>query len=360
MTDSPATSTGSRRGQLLAVKLRALVGDHLGERLDVTPEGFGGGAGLLVDRHAWVLIDGDADRSLGPALAWAIRRDAISLDVIAEHHTGLLARRATGFTMPVAVWHAVERMLVPAVVAHLPDPIEPSSRHLEMRATLDAAGARLVVEHGVVAGDVRGLEVCRVVDAPTSGYFDEPDGGEPISVAAQRIGANTHDDDIERADVFVEVGVGGPDREAFRIIHGDLPTVDALAGVVAAVTQHRSLGAPPHPLNRLVPERFLRWRLEGEPSLVGFRSIQPCEPPLPRRGLNEVSPCVAIGVDATGREHALVCSVGVDLDLVPFVVDVQRRTGLPLVVAVPSRDLVPITVDLAALLAQPIRVVTVG
>ena len=40
--------------------------------------------------------------------------------------------------------------------------------------------------------------------------------------------------------VIVEVGVGAPDREAFRIIHGDLPTVTALAEVVATVTGHRT------------------------------------------------------------------------------------------------------------------------
>ena len=52
----------------------------------------------------------------------------------------------------------------------------------------------MVVEHGVVTGEVRGLEVCRVVDDRTTG-----DG------------------------VRLEVGVGAHDREAFAIIHGDVP-----------------------------------------------------------------------------------------------------------------------------------------
>ena len=143
---------------------------------------------------------------------------------------------------------------------------------------IEASGATLVVEHGVVTGEVRGLEVCRVVDQPTTGYFDEDwaaEGGEPIgaleSLAAQQGGGN---------GVMVEVGVGGPDREAFRIIHGDLPTVDALAEVVATVAGHRAAGAAPHPLNRLVPERLLRHRLAPRRSwwvsVDSNRSPRPC------------------------------------------------------------------------------------
>ena len=109
----------------------------------------------------------------------------------------------------------------------------------------------------MVTGEVCGLEVCRVVDAPTMGYFDDPDGGEPISAMAFTASAPD--------GVIVEVGVGGPDREAFRIIHGDLPTVVALADVVSTVAGHRTEGAPPHPLNRLAQERLLRSRLEENP-----------------------------------------------------------------------------------------------
>jgi hypothetical protein len=370
VTDAPGTSAGSKRGQLLSVKLRALVGDHLGRSLDVAPESFNGGAALLVDRQAWVLIDGDAERALGLALAWARRREATSIDVIADNSTGVLARRAAGFTIPVAAWSPVERTLVPAMVDGLPVPPEPSSRHLALRHVIDGAGAQLVVEHGVVTGEVRGLEVCRVVDTPTSGYFDEADGGEPLSVAARRI--ELDDRDRSRIDgtgagsgtaadneVQVEVGVGGPDREAFRIIHGDIPTVEALAGVVQTVERHRGVGAPPHPLNRLAPERFLRWRIGQDPGTIGFAAVESAGPPVARRGLNEVSPCVAHGLDAAGREHAIVLSVGVDLDLMPYVTDVQTRSGLPVVVVLPTRDLLPITAQLAELLVQPIRFATV-
>jgi hypothetical protein len=342
---------GSRRGELLAIKLRALVSEHVGERIVAEPGGFANGAAFVADATAWVLVDGDAGRSLGQALAWAIRHQATSLQLIAESHTGLLARRAERFSFPISVWYPVERTLLPAVPEPLPTPPAAPATQLAVRGVIDDSGATLIVEHGVVTGEVLGLEVCRVVDSPTSGYFDEPDGGEPISALSTSLpGAG----DVDPAGVIVEVGVGGPDREAFRIIHGDLPTVTALAEVVATVAGHRSPGAPPHPLNRLAQERLLRWRLQEEPSLVGLRHVAPAEPPLPRQGLNEVVPCVASGIDLDGQPCTLVCSVGVDLDLVPFVADVQAITDDPIVVVLPTRDLMSITRELATLLAAPV------
>ena len=349
MTDNAV----SRRGELLAVKLRVLVSDHLGHPVEAGPGGFANGAALVTEGRAWVLVDGEAERSLGQALAWSLRHGATSLGLIAETHTGLLARRAERFTFPIVVWYPVERTLVPAVAEPLPPPPTVPAAHLEMAEVIEGAGATLTVEHGVVTGEVRGLEVCRVVDQPTSGYFDEPDGGEPISSMSAPIGAD------DATGVIVEVGVGAPDREAFRIIHGDLPTVTALAEVVSTVTGHRTRGAAPHPLNRLAQERLLRWRLQEQPSLAGLRHVAPAEPPLPRRGLNEVVPCVATGTRVDGHATRLVVSVGVDLDLIPFVADVQATTDDPVMVVLPSRDLLPITREMASLLAEPVTFATV-
>ena len=136
--------------------------------------------------------------------------------------------------MPIQVWALSGRELQPVPAGAIAGPPSASEAHLALAADIEAAGADVVVEHGVVTGEVRGLEVCRVVDV---------DGG----------------------GVRLEVGVGRHDREAFAIIHGDVPKGAALAGVVAAVVAARSARAPGHPLNRLAPERLLRWRIEQEP-----------------------------------------------------------------------------------------------
>jgi len=332
----------------LGTKLRALASTHLGAAVDVEPIEFGTGAGLVVDGAAWVIVDGPAGRTLGASLVWAIRQHARSLDVVAESGGGQLVRRAAGFDFPIRVWFAEERTLLP-VVAEVAPPISAADpEHLDLLRLIEAGGATPLVERGIVTGDVRGLEVCRVVDEPTVGQFAELNDvpADLISPPAE--------------GVILEVGVGANDREAFQLIHGHLPKVAALADVVASVTAHRSTEAIQHPLNRMAPERFLRWQVQQDPGLLGLADLGPVDPPVPRQSMKHVEPCVARGVDVDGMSVVVVFSCGVDLDLTPFVADVAL--SLPdeverVLVAAPTRDLVAATRDLAALLGRPVELV---
>jgi hypothetical protein len=292
-TPTPPTES-DRRARLLATKLAA-VADESGP---IQPGSFPLGAALLAGERAWVLLDSTIDDGigLGPALAWALRNGAESLDLVADVPLSVAARRATEFRMPIRIWTIDGRQLVDVDAAPPPAPPPADARHLALADDIEAAGATVVVEHGVVTGEVRGLEVCRVVDGS--------DGG-----------------------VRLEVGVGPHDREAFAIIHGDVPARAALAGVVAAVAATRSPDSPGHPLNRLAPERQLRWRLSQEPWLVQLASVRSAEPPVPRRGLKHRSPCTAWGQRLDGSETVLVCSVGVDLDVIPYAAEAPRAGG---------------------------------
>lgn len=330
MTDETA-----RRSQLLGLKLRALVRDHLGvdEAAVPEPDEFAPGSAVVHDGMAWVLLADDPVSRLGPAIIWATRRGADAVHVIAEEGTGVLARRAAEFERDISVWHADERSLLPAVPEPVvaPDPLP--AHHDEFRERIAAGGAEPLVEHGVLAGEVRGLEVCRVVDDPDLG------------------------------STRLEVGVGAHDREAFQMLHGDLPAVEALAFIVETVAGHRRVGAPQHPLNRLAAERFLRWRLVAEPALVGMASVSPAVPPVPRTNLKDAVPCAAIGTAADGSRRLVVCSSGVDLDVVPFAVDARvmhESDGehLDVTIVLPERDLLPATDQLAAQLRRPVEFVT--
>lgn len=292
------------------------------------------------------MIEDHPARGLGPALAWTRRHGQTGVGgrparvhVLAERATGLLARRAAAFDLPVTVWHVDGRTLLPAV----PEPLalSPPARdeHLALVPLIAGAGAEPVVEHGVVTGEVRGLEVCRVVDDRATGV------------------------------VRLEVGVGAHDREAFGIIHGDLPPSDALSGVVAAVREHRQSVTGQHPLSRLAPERLLRWAIGQDPARIGLVSLAPAPPPTPRPNVKDRVPCSALGTRPDGASVVVVCSVGVDLDVVPYATDARlvaaggSEGGGDVVgdvetwVVVPDRDLVPITVDLAASLLEPVRLV---
>ena len=126
------------------------------------------------------------------------------------------------------------------------------TEHEQFRPLIAEGGAVPTVEHGVLVGEVRGLEVCRVVTDQHTG--------------AARL----------------EVGIGQHDREAFQMLHGDVPPVEALAKVVATVAPHRRHGADPHPLNRLGQERALRARLIDDPGLIGASHVEAVPSPLAR------------------------------------------------------------------------------
>jgi hypothetical protein len=87
--------------------------------------------------------------------------------------------------------------------------------------------------------------------------------------------------------------------------------------------------------------------------------VTPHEPPQPRPNLKDPIPCVARGVDPDGQDWMLVCSVGVDVDLVGFVCDVQSTTTAPVMVVLRERDAIGLTRELLALLSTPVDLRTV-
>jgi hypothetical protein len=324
-----------RRARLLGVALRALVRDRTGTEPAAEVGSMGRGVALVHDSCAWVLVDERHETSLGPAIAWALRRGATSLQLLTPEGAGVLARRAEGLRperLAVEVWHVNDRHQTRAVAEPLPAPIEPLPEHMALAATIAAAGAEVVIEHGVVAGEVAGLEVCRVVTDP---FTDA---------------------------VRLEVGVGVHDREAFTMLHGDVPVTLALADVVSTVAQHRGVGAEPHPLNRLAAERLLRHRLVAAPHRIGLQELVAVAPPVPRRNLKDPVPCVAQGRDAQGRPVIVVCSHGIDLDVVPYALDARRALDptATVVIAVDGRDAHPVQHRLAELASGDVRVVPVA
>jgi len=300
-------------------------------------DGFGGGEPGLFDggaacvdvssSRAWVLIDDGSARRFGPALAWAWRHSVAELHVLLEGEpaAGVVARRAAEMAVPPTVWLVAGRELIPAVAAPVacPEPLDAEVvRYVEV---LRAHGAEPVVEHGVLHGEVLGLEVAHVVNG------------------------------------LLEVGVGRHDRFARAEMRPGQPIGASLDETVASVRDRRRPGAAGHPANLLARSRWLRSVVCARPALVGGASLTPVAPPLPVFDLTHNGAVPSIGTGPSGEPVVVVCSTGVDLDLVPTAADSRRlyRPDAHLVIVVPEGDDVAVTRALAAALARPAEVRTV-
>ena len=286
-----------------------------------------GGAALYADRTAWVYLT-DAVVTLGRALALATSRGCDTLHLIVDHGGGVAARRAALLHPEPLVWRVVERSLTRVAPAPRLDASPPTDAD-EFVSILRAAGLEVVVEHGVISGEVRGLSVATVV---------------------RGVGGRSR----------LAVGVGRIDQEATDLLHGDLPLHETLASAIDEVRVHRHHHAKPHPVNRLARERWLRSQLVARPSVVGLVDLVATAPAEPRANLRDPVPAAAVGHDADGGRVLVVCSVGIDLELVPAAADlIDRERAERVVLALPARDHHAMQRTLATKLRVPAEFVAV-
>jgi hypothetical protein len=334
-----AALSPERRAALRGAKLAALVAGHWGPA-DRRSHALGTAAALAGSGSAaWVLAGDVPERTLGPALVWADREHVEELHIVVEgpaDAAATVARQAGLFAPPAPqVWIVAGTKLVPAAATppvRQPDAPAPP----ELVDLLMDAGVEIVAEGGLVRGEVNGLEVARIVHGTTT-------FGVPI------------------AEPQLEVGVGKADRELTAMVHRELAPVDQLSRVVDIVREHRRPGAPRHPLNQLVPERWLRAVLCRNPGIVGLASLRPAPGVRARANLTERDIAIAAGAAADGAPVVVACSVGITLDLVPTAADAREAVDpfARLLLAVPERDDHPGTRRLAARLCSPADVVPV-
>jgi hypothetical protein len=319
-----------RRRALYEAKTRALVREQFG----AAPTGsvpVGTGAAMFDHTSAWVYAADDESRQLGRALALAAARDLTDVHVLVDADGADLARRGAALAPPAHVWRVEGTALVPVEPAPLPEEAPPpaDAEAADLARVLAGAEVDIVVEHGVISGEVRGLEVARV---------RRNDDGRWV----------------------LDVGVGRFDQEATSVLHGDLPTEVALERAVAYVREHRRPGAAPHPVNRLARDRWLRSQLLADSSPVELVDLHAVSTATPRPNVRDPFPAPAVGRDPAGARVLVVCSVGVDLDLVPTTADLILREHPDRVVLVtPGRDQLPVQRALAERLAVPADLVAV-
>jgi hypothetical protein len=320
-----------RRSRLRQAKLTAIVRDRWGDEPAVAGP-FPSGATLLRGDRAWVLVDDLGPRSAGGPLLWAARQGAASLDVIVASDTAPdpvtaadVARRLAAFDLDARLW--LVEGTDPALVDPGPVPpvLDPPAGVEPLVELLRAAALEVVVEQGIVRGEVLGLEVARISPADGAGHR-------------------------------LDVGVGKFDQVAAAMMYADKATADALDTVVGVVRAHRYPGAPPHPVRDLCRERWVRSELLRRPELVGAADLSSIETTVPRDNLRDPHPATAVG------EGIVVAAThGVDVDLLPLAADVRDRVAPAAELVVVSSSSMPTAVvDLAARLrGEPVRIVEI-
>ena len=306
------------------------------------PQPLRGGAATLVEGGGgWVLVQAEPERALGAALAWSVRRGATSTTCVVDigrdgrpqrDAARLVAAKAAGLATPpvvLAVAGATVEVVEPAPLPG-PGPYQPAALAARRVADAAAAGADVVVhEDGALAFEVLGLEVARVA-----------------------------------TDGTLAVGAGRHDREATSELYGDQPPREALVRAAEVLRQERRAGAQVGPANLLQRERWLRHALVHDPAPLAAAGVSgplvPVPDPAPPVDLRRPRPA---GATAQGGKVLVVCSAGIDLDLVPTAAWL-RSWAAPaaerILLVVPTGDDKPILGDLARLLPVPAALVTVS
>jgi len=311
-----------RRAQLNLAKLKVLAASAGANAL--TPLGFPGGAAASGDATLWVLGDDIGPNVLGPALMLALRADppVDRLVVItdAADDAGVIARREAQFARPSTIDAASVTGTALTFCAPAATPGVAADAQNGFVDVIRGAGAEPVWEHGVLSAEVLGLEIARVED------------GE------------------------LAVGVGKHDREAHRMANADRDPGTALLALADRVRLERTADAPAGLMTSVGRERWLRSVVVAHPDLVGAAALTPVEPPSPRLDLRATAVAPAVGDGLV-----VVCSVGIDPNLVPAAADVRaiHAPDAELVLVVPEGDAPSPVHQLAAALKRPARVVTV-
>ncbi len=334
-----------QRERLLAAKLAGLVRSQSGA--DPVASQPGGepesrpelkGALTVLQRGSAVfgLIERGEPGPVASAVLWARRSGCDRLRLFVDDDASTAARFASYFVNgvePTVVMQVDGASARVAAQAPVPAPAVAPELPEELIGYLQSQQLEVVVEHGVVRGELLGLEVARLVRWPASHGGDD--------------------------ELHLEAGVGRFDRDAVAAVNADISPQDALARTVDMVRKYRYPGAPVHPLQLLNRERWLRATLIREPKRIGAARLAAVAMTTEADGMRDPHPAAAFGERTDGRAVLVVCSTGIDMAAVPLAADLRASLdpSADLVIAVPARDHHRATVELAGLLEGRVEVV---
>ena len=310
-----------RRAELLKAKLIGIVRSAGYDATEIKTEGNNSHSALLTKDRCWVFAGDENPQSvLGKGIFLLARNPELELYVVFEdiETAGIAARQAIGLKGETKIMHFHEGELTQVSPAPFPDtPITPVLSE-DFEAMCRKAGVSIVCENGIWRGEILGLEVVRV---------DEGD---------------------------IQVGVGRFDREAGELLNKGKSRVEQLIDAANQVRTQRTAAAGAHPLATLSRERWLRHKLLSEPEIIGLSEMTPLDPVHQSKNLKDFFPAAAIGIDKDHKQVLCVCSVGIDIGLIPLTAELAalHKPGR-IVIALPPQDMLPLIIEASHLLNTP-------
>ncbi|CAI8383772.1 MAG: Uncharacterised protein [Acidimicrobiales bacterium AG-410-I20] len=310
-----------RRAELLRGKLLAIVESAGYEIADSDDKNQTHDSALLTKDNCWLLVNDETPQSaLGKGILLLSRHPHLELCLIFEDaiSAGVAARQAAGLNIRCKVMLLHNQTLTQVDPSSFPKPFEIIPISEEFLSVCEAAGVSVICENGTWRGEILGLEVVRLE-------------GENI-----------------------QIGVGRFDREAGELLNYERSLFDQLVSASNQIRSQRNAEAGSHPLATLARERWLRHSLLEDPSVVGLKDVEPIDSVHERENLRDPFPAAAIGKDEDQKKVLVVCSVGVDIALVPLTAELSQ-IHLPdrIVIVLPPKDLLPVIHTISEFLKVP-------
>ena len=220
------------------------------------------------------------------AISLALATDETDINLVVDASDHLLLEQTMGLATKHRLWVVEGNKLVPhpelkLEERHAPQPLNPTIASL-----LETNGCEIVQENGMTKGEIKGLEVARVVE-----------GSEGESA--------------------LQVGVGIYDQEAHKLVDGNESTEEKLSRVVSEVLHYRNKQARPHPLNRVSRPKWLISELVNSPENSGLEEVRRLPVATESKAITETTPAAALA-RAENTKVLIVASVGVDLNAIPI------------------------------------------
>lgn len=295
--------------------------------------------GVKKDNQIWILCEQPDGSCLLSSVALAQKQKAEQIYIFVSSPTTSLARWASYFvSLKIQIWYFDKT----SAQVLLPTDLEPPAPLVfdpnGFVEEIEKAGARSLIQDGILIADVKGLEVARVVQDPDLQFR-------------------------------LRVGVGRNDRQGHAIMNPDAKTSDLLPRVVKEILTYRKPGIPLRKENTLCSQNWLRHIVINNPSLIGASSLSPSFIPGYLVGPNSTSPAVAGGFDKDGSPIGAIFYVGIDPQIILSAIDVRislardffnnkyRPDDINILIVIPQGDDHPFITKLANLL-HPKPIVT--